>query len=336
MGQGHTAEELQEEPLGGRTAHEARGDGRSLTVRVLVYAGLATLAFALAAGVGVIVGLLDRQEPPPDDERVQAAPRDPVLVGAGDIATCKRRADEATAELLANIGGTVFTTGDNAYPDGSTTDFADCYGPSWGRSNDRTKPAVGDNEYNTPGASGYFGYFGARAGDPEKGYYSYDKGSWHIVVLNSNCQQVGCEAGSAQERWLKADLAAHPSKCTLAYWHQPRFSSKGESPAVGPFWEALYEAGAEVVVNGHAHNYERFAPQRPDGTRDDARGIREFVVGTGGSPLASFGAIKPDSQVRNASTHGVLRLTLHPGSYDWKFVPVAGKTFTDSGTEACH
>ena len=316
--------------------------GRSLPVRVLLYAALAILAFALAAGAGVmatmalrgnLVGLLEGEEPSAD--RKVPAP-DPVLVGAGDIATCGHRGDEATAELLANTRGTVFTLGDNAYPAGSIADFNDCYGPSWGTNKYRTKPSVGNNEYHTPGASGYFVYFGTKAGDSEKGYYSYDLGEWHIVVLNSTCSEIGCEAGSAQERWLEADLAAHPNRCTLAYWHQPRFSSKGEAPFVGPFWEALYEAGAEVILNGHTHAYERFAPQRPDGTRDEERGIREFVVGTGGSPLGSFVNVKPNSQIRNASTHGVLKLTLHPGSYEWKFVPVAGKTFTDSGTESCH
>jgi acid phosphatase type 7 len=268
-------------------------------------------------------------------EKAQAA-RDPVLVGAGDIATCESQGDEATAKLLDNMRGTVITLGDNVYENGTATEFANCYGPSWGRHKDRTKPAAGNHEYNTLGASGYFSYFGARAGDPSKGYYSYNKGSWHIVVLNSNCWEVSCAIGSAQERWLKADLAANPSKCTLAYFHYPRFSSSGDQPSVAPFWRVLYEAGAEVVLNGHAHNYERFAPQRPDGTLAPKRGIREFVVGTGGAHHHSFGTIKPNSQVRNASAYGVLRLALHAGSYEWKFKPVAGKTFTDSGTKACH
>jgi hypothetical protein len=155
-------------------------------------------------------------------------------------------------------------------------------------------------------------------------------------VLNSNCAFVSCAEGSAQERWLEADLAANPSRCTLAYFHHPRFSSSGNNLNVTPFWKDLYAAGAEVVLSGHAHNYERFAPQQPDGTLDRTRGIREFVVGTGGVSHHPFGTVKPNSQVRNANTYGVLKLTLHPGSYDWKFVPVAGKTFTDSGTKSCH
>jgi acid phosphatase type 7 len=259
-----------------------------------------------------------------------------VIVGAGDIASCSGQGDEATARLLANTGGTVFTTGDNAYPDGTYAQFAECYGPSWGRFKDRTRPAVGNHEYDVSGAEPYFGYFGARAGPAGKGYYSYDRGGWHVVVLNSNCWEVPCVEGSAQQRWLENDLAANSSRCTLAYFHYPRFSSGGNNKNVAPFWEDLYEAGADVVVNGHSHSYERFAPQRPDGTLDRERGIREFVVGTGGGGLNPLKATKPNSQARNDTTYGVLKLTLHPGSYEWKFVPVAGKTFTDSGTEDCH
>jgi hypothetical protein len=265
----------------------------------------------------------------------------PVLVGAGDIADCDSLGDEATAEVLEGISGTVFTVGDNAYESGTAAEFNHCYGPTWGRYKARTKPAVGDEEYETPGASGYFGYFGAAAGDPRKGYYSYDLGSWHIVVLNSHCTPArGCASGSTQEQWLKVDLATHRSACTLAYWHQPRFSSSQSAlssvPSVKPFWDDLYKAGAEVVINGHQHNYERFAPQTPGGVADSGRGIREFVVGTGGAPLHPFGTTKPNSQVRNGHTHGVLKLTLRPGSYDWRFVPVAGQSFTDSGTTSCH
>jgi acid phosphatase type 7 len=271
-------------------------------------------------------------------ERARAA-GDPVLVGAGDIAGCDTTGDEQTAKLLDNISGTVFTLGDNVYNSGTAAQFANCYGPSWGRHKARTKPSVGNHEYLTSGASGYFGYFGSAAGDPKKGYYSYDKGSWHIVVLNSNCSPVGgCAAGSAQERWLRADLANHPNKCTLAYFHAPLYSSgeHGSSAYVRPFWNALYQANADVVLSGHDHDYERFAPQDANGVADPERGIREFVVGTGGKSHYPFGTIRPNSQVRNANTYGVLKLTLHAGSYEWKFVPVAGKTFTDSGTTGCH
>jgi hypothetical protein len=263
-----------------------------------------------------------------------------VMVGAGDIARCSGSGDEATAKLLDGISGTVFTTGDNAYQSGTAAEFNNCYGPSWGRHKARTKPSVGNHEYNTAGASGYFGYFGSAAGSPSKGYYSYDRGSWHVVVLNSMCEKVGgCGATSPMVSWLKQDLSANSdNKCTLAYFHHPLFSSgdHGNQTKMRPTWNALYAANADVVVNGHDHSYERFAPQRPDGTRDEARGIREFVVGTGGGEHYPFGTIKPNSQVRNASTFGVLKLTLNSGSYAWKFVPVAGKSFTDSGSTSCH
>ena len=270
--------------------------------------------------------------------REAQAARKPVIVGAGDIASCASPGDEATAELLDNTRGTVIALGDNAYPDGTAAQLRDCYGPTWGRHRARTKPAVGNHEYNTPDAVPYYAYFDSAAGPSGKGYYSYDKGSWHVVVLNSNCSKVPCVAGSAQERWLRNYLAANANRCTLAYFHHPRFSSGsyGDNPSVTPFWRALYEAGAEVVLNGHAHNYERFAPQRPDGTLARKRGIRQFVVGTGGVSHKPFEAIKPNSQAHNADAFGVLKLTLHAGSYGWKFKPVAGKTFTDSGTKSCH
>jgi len=263
-----------------------------------------------------------------------------VLVGAGDIADCEDDKDEKTAALLDGIGGTVFTTGDNAYISGTAGEYRQCYDPSWGRHKARTRPSAGNHEYLTEGASGYFGYFGASAGEQGKGYYSYDLGEWHVVVLNANCWAIGgCGAGSAQEQWLRADLAAHPAACTLAYWHQPRFSSgsnHGGDASYTDFWQALYDYNAEVVVNGHEHNYERFAPQAPDGSADAGRGIREFVVGTGGKVLYPFGDPKPNSEVRSSDTFGVLKLTLSDGSYDWEFVPVVGATFRDEGSGACH
>jgi hypothetical protein len=258
-----------------------------------------------------------------------------VLVGAGDIASCSTGDDEATAKLLDGISGTVFTAGDNAYENGTAAEFANCYGPTWGRQKGRTHPTIGNHEYNTPNASGYFGYFGAAAGDPATGYYSYDLGAWHIIVLNSN---LLVSAGSTQESWLRADLAAHPSRCTLAMWHHPRFSSgqHGSSTTPQPLWQALYDAGAEVVVSGHDHIYERFAPQTPDGQVDASRGLREFVVGTGGADLYTFNNPAPNSQVKNNTTYGVLKFTLYADRYDWKFVPVSGSSFTDSGTATCH
>jgi len=265
---------------------------------------------------------------------------DPVFVGAGDIASCLSSGDEATANLLDGIPGTVYNLGDNAYEDGTAAEFANCYNPSWGRHKARTKPTPGNHEYHTAGASGYFGYFGAAAGDPQEGYYSYNLGAWHIISLNSMCENVGgCGASSPMVSWLKGDLDANPSSCTLAYWHHPVFSSgseHGNDPKMIPSWDALYAAGADVVLSGHDHDYERFAPQTSSGVADPAQGIREFVVGTGGKSHYAFGTIRANSQVRNSDTNGVLQLTLHPSSYDWQFMPEVGKTFTDSGSGSCH
>jgi hypothetical protein len=259
-----------------------------------------------------------------------------VLVGAGDIGSCRGRGAERTAVLLDSIAGTVFTTGDNAYPDGAAKDFANCYEPTWGRHKARTRPSPGNHDFRTPGAAGYFEYFGANAGDPSAGYYSYDLGDWHVIALNS---EIDMSAGSPQEQWLRADLAANPRLCTIAYWHKPRFSSAkthGSSKRPKPLWDALYEHHAEIVVNGHDHIYERFAPQTPDGVLDQASGIRQFTVGTGGAGLRGFSTRLPHSEARNDQAHGVLKLTLFPASYQWEFVAVEGATYRDSGTGACH
>jgi len=266
-----------------------------------------------------------------------AATTDPVLVGAGDIAECGSSGATRTAELLDRLGGIVFTAGDDAYVNGSASDFEDCYDPTWGRVNHRTLlPAVGNHEYETPNAAPYFAYFGARAGKAGRGWRSIDVGAWHVIVLNSNCDIVGCGKGSAQLRWLRADLAAHPAACTLAIWHHPRFSSgsHGNDRSVAPFWRALAVAGADLVVNGHEHDYERFAPQTPGGVLDAAHGIRELVVGTGGAHLRKFRTVRPQSRVR-LSTFGVVELTLHPTSYTWRFLLTDG-TVADTGTTACH
>jgi hypothetical protein len=263
-----------------------------------------------------------------------------TIVGAGDIAGCGGDDDEATAQLLDGITGTVVTFGDNAYPSGTAADFSDCYAPTWGRHLARTRPATGNHDYETPGATGYFDYFGTAAGDPATGYYSYALEAWHLVVVNSNCSEIGgCEAGSLQEQWLRADLTAHPAACTLAYWHHPRFSSglHGNQDFMQDIWQALYDLGVDVVLNGHDHTYERFAPQDPAGLADSTQGIREFVVGTGGISHYDFvGEPKANSEVRNSDTFGVIKLTLYPTSYEWGFVPVAGGTFTDAGSGNCH
>jgi hypothetical protein len=275
------------------------------------------------------------------DANVPANSDEPaILVGAGDIADCRDLSGaEATGKLLEQIPGTVMAVGDLAYPDGTKENFQ-CYDRTWGRARNRTRPAPGNHEFHAAGATPYFDYFGAAAGDPKYGYYSYELGTWHIIVLNSECADIGgCGAGSREVQWLRADLAAHPAACTLAYWHKPLFSSgsaHGNDYEMKPLWQALYDANADVVINGHDHNYERFAPQNPDGGSDAARGIREFVVGSGGKNHRPIVLAKPNSESRNADAFGVLKLSLRTGAFDWQFIPEAGKTFVDAGTGKCH
>lgn len=259
----------------------------------------------------------------------------PVLLAAGDIASCNNDGDELTAKLLDEQPGFIAMLGDAAYPDGTEQEFKDCYDPTWGRHKDRTMPAVGNHEYNTDNAEPYFDYFGPVAGAPDEGFYSYDLGIWHVVVLNTN---INVSAGSPQELWLREDLAANPAQCTLAYSHQPRFSSgeHGSTPSLDALYTALYEHGVEVLLSGHDHSYERFAPQDPEGEADLEYGIRQFVVGTGGIPLRSFSEFQPNSEVRTGEAHGVLRLQLYSDGYDWEFLSVEGSTFYDSGRGYCH
>ncbi|MEV4641760.1 metallophosphoesterase [Actinoplanes sp. NPDC049548] len=264
-----------------------------------------------------------------------------VLIGAGDIASCDSTGDTGTLALLQRFPGTVFTLGDNAYPDGSRTNFARCYGPTWGRVKARTRPVVGNHEYHSTGARPYFDYFGAAAGPRGRGYYSYEAGAWHVVVLNTVCSAVpgGCAKGSPQERWLRADLAKSSAACTVAMVHHPLFTSAATHPPATetrPLVQALYDAGVELLMAGHNHVYERFAPQTPAGRRDDARGIREIVAGTGGAERYPFGRTAANSERRNNTTYGVVRLTLRPGWFRWDFLPVRGGSFTDTGTGRCH
>jgi len=268
------------------------------------------------------------------------AQTEPVLVGAGDIAACDSSGAASTAALVAGIPGTVFTLGDNAYEVGSDEEFADCYDTTWGRFKDRTRPAPGNHDYYSQGATGYFNYFAGSAGNTNEGWYSYDIGSWHVVMLNSDCGSIGgCGPGSRELTWLAGDLAASHAKCTIAMWHHALFTSGSELPttATADFWRLLYQAGADVILNGHDHDYERFAPMAPEGTLDEAKGIREFVVGTGGRNLLPWRSVPaPGTVVRDNSTFGVLKLTLHADSYDWRFIPVVDGAFTDSGTGECH
>jgi acid phosphatase type 7 len=290
---------------------------------------------------------------------------DPVVAAAGDIACdtsseffndglgveghCRQL---RTSDLLVGAGlAAVLTLGDNQYHIGSLADFEGSFDKSWGRVKPIIRPALGNHDYGTAAARGYFDYFNGvgsnsgPAGDRDKGYYSFDIGAWHLVALNTSCDRIapgsaanGCAAGSPQEQWLRSDLASHRSSCTLAYFHEPLFNSgyRGNEPASQAFWQVLYEAGADVVLSADAHSYERFAPQSPNGTADPVRGLREFVVGTGGAFFTGPSSVKANSEIRQNSTFGVLALALHAGSYEWRFLPEAGKTFTDYGTGVCH
>jgi hypothetical protein len=262
-----------------------------------------------------------------------------VLTGAGDIADCTLEGAARTSDLLVGQPGSIFTAGDNAYEDGSPANFTDCYAPTWGRVLDRTiLPTAGNHDWVTAGAAGYLGYFGAAAAPKGVTWYSMDLAAWHVIVLDSDCANVGgCDAGSPQGQWLKKDLADSTAHCTLAIWHHPRFSSgeHGNDPEVAPFWDQLHAAGAELVINGHDHDYERFAPQDPSGKVERPGGLREIVVGTGGAVLRSFKAQAANSEFRSAGVWGVLQLTLRPINYEWKFLPV-GSPIADSGSTPCH
>jgi hypothetical protein len=342
------------------------------------------LKVSLVATAAVLAAcLLMSANPWGKPAQAQTAIPEATLVGAGDIAGCSYIRDDQTALLVnnvvhnANAPVTVFTLGDNAYPDGTRAQFANCYDnyrlsdgsifdtsrtSYWGQFKERTMPALGNHEYHTSGAQPYFDYFSAVNGfkpppapvpnttanpglTPGKGYYSYDRGSWHFVVLNSNCSEVGgCGTSSPQTQWLKADLAAHSTSCTAAAFHHPLFFSGGaDTVAVRPFWKVLYEEGADVILSGHAHYYERFAPQDPQGNKDLDYGIRELVSGTGGAlpinPMRDPRA--PNSEVDSekspgVTAYGVLKLDIYASSYDWEFIPRQGESFTDSGSDQCH
>src|SRR6266850_2784868 len=269
-----------------------------------------------------------------------------VLIGAGDIAGCASLAGAAaTAKLIEQIPGTVFAAGDLAYDRGTTAEFSKCYETTWGKFKNRTRPTPGNHEYDSTGASAYFAYWGERAGPRGKGYYSYDLGNWHVVALNTNCAAPGvggCGAGSEQERWLKQDLAQHAKSCIVAYGHHALYSSgllkkHAVHPELRDLWRDLYEAHAELMLAGHEHSYERFAPQDPDGNADAESGIREIVVGTGGRSHSPLGPPVANSEAQNADTFGVLKVTLSPEKYSWEFIPVNGENgFHDAGEGTCH
>ena len=310
---------------------ERPADATQLALGALVFVatfvlllGLASLWSGAQRGAGPTASA-SISGPPPASASASAAPSsspseaDPspsttssaaaVLVGAGDIGDCATREDSLTAALLDDIAGTVFTAGDNAYENGSAREFATCYDDTWGRHKDRTRPAPGNHDWRTSGLRGYFDYFGDAAQGPDgDSWYSYDLGSWHVIVLDSECDKIrGCDADSPQGRWLAADLAESNARCTVAIWHKPRFTSgeHGNDRSVAPFWTALYRAGVDVVINGHDHDYERFE-----------------------EPVAN-------SELRASIVHGVFKMTLRDGSYDWEFIPVQGE-FQDHGTAFCH
>jgi hypothetical protein len=268
-----------------------------------------------------------------------------ILVGAGDIVGCRNpQGSLATAKLIEKIPGTVFAAGDLVYDALTVGQFQNCYGRSWGKFKDRTRPAPGNHEYREYNAAPYFQYWAGQAGPAGKGYYSYELGAWHVVVLNTNCEAIslgGCGSGSPQDNWLRQDLADHRGSCIVAYGHHALFSSGiFRSHAVHPelkrLWEDLYAAHADVILAGHEHSYERFAPQDPEGRSDPQHGIREIVVGTGGRSHDPLGLATPNSEVRNYDTYGVLKLTLSAQDYAWEFIPEEGRTFRDSGSGVCH
>lgn len=299
--------------------------------RAWVTAVVATAAIALAVVVAYVVVTWNRDAPP-------TGSGDAVVIAAGDIALCSREDDERTAAIVAEIAGTVLVPGDGAYHDGTIEDYRECYEPSWGQFLDRTRAAPGNHDYRTAEAAGYFEYFGSRAGPPGRGYYSFDLGSWHIISLDSNCDEEGvdCTDTGEQLSWLREDLSSVSGSCVLAFWHHPLFSSaRGGDEAVRPFWEALYEARADVIITGHDHVYERFAPQDPTGALDTDTGIRQFIVGSGGGELYPIASPAPNSEERLDDTHGVLKLTLRAAGYDWEFLTVDNEV-ADRGSSQCH
>jgi hypothetical protein len=315
-------------------------------VTLLATLVLVTSAVAFAADeTGVVeTGVVVRIVANAVEESMAVEPSEPsataTILIAGDISSCAWTADSRTARLVAARKGIVMTVGDNAYPSGTKRQFRECYGPTWGRFRDRTRPVPGNHDYATKDAAPYFAYFGARAGPKGRGYYAFDAGAWRVYALDSDCYSGGrCKKGSAQYRWLKHDLAEQYRRCTMAVLHQPRYSSgpHGNSNVTRPLISLLYKAGVEVIVNGHDHIYERFAPARPRGRVDREFGFRQFIVGTGGGPLYRYRAGRPEhSRKRQRRTHGVLRLRLDADSYTWKFLPVKRGTFSDSGTTECH
>lgn len=322
-----------------------RDDGAEFSIVVVLL--LATVASACSVGPDSRIAESRQGRAKHEEEKKKEAeqPKPFVLVGAGDIAACSVLAGaEATAKLIEQIPGTVFAAGDLAYERGTAQEFRDCYGTTWGRFKDRTKPTPGNHEYNYGGGAAYFAYWGGAAGTPDKSYYSFDLGNWHVIALNTNCVAPGvggCGVGSPQEKWLKQDLAEHANSCIAAFGHHALYSSgvfrsHAVHPELKDLWRDLQDAHADLMLAGHEHSYERFAPQDPDGNADEKNGIREIVVGTGGRSHDPLGTALPNSEVRNFDTYGVLKLTLWADRYQWEFIPVNADGFRDSGEGTCH
>ena len=313
--------------------------------------GLPRPSLALVAGLIVCACSqpFDPQAFDADPPRFAGASAPPaIILAAGDIARCGIGGDEATAKTLDSLvqvypSATVVPLGDLVYPDGTAANFRDCYGPSWGRFKSRSRSVIGNHEYDaSPTAQYYWDYMGDKAGPRGKGYYSWDTGSWHIVVLNTNSSYVSTRPGTPQDLWLANDLATHQSECLLGLWHHPRFSSQTTLPLLAPPnytsypWERFIAAKGDLILNASQHFYERFAPQRTDGTRDGL-GLREFIVGSGGaSGVGTLSAIRPNSETRVGNTRGVLKLELGAGFYRWQFVRSSNSGYTDSGSAVCH
>jgi hypothetical protein len=271
--------------------------------------------------------------PTPPDAGTPPPSLPATVLAAGDIGWCGLPGAEQTARILDRLPGSVLALGDLAYPHGTFADFARCYAPTWGRHRDRTRPTPGNHDYDTQNGAAYYAYFEERAGAAGEGYFSFTAGGWHIIALNSN---IAMAPGSPQFAWLQQELS-RPSRCTLAYWHHPLFSSgvNGDNPGTRPLWSLLQDAGAEVVLTAHDHVYERYLPQTAAGQIDPERGIRQFVVGTGGGQLTGVAARRPNSAVTHVG-HGVLKLVLSPDRYEWDFIPVEGASFSDVGSDVCH
>jgi hypothetical protein len=320
---------------------------RASRAGVALFAALAGVAVATSCSGGATPTPLPSPPPTPSAD----PPRLPTLAAAGDIVCAPGSRDPCrhlqTLEVVESLDpDLVLPLGDNQYESGTANEYAVMYNLSWGRLRARSRPVPGNHEYQDQDARGYYDYFNGAgaytgiAGDRDKGYYSFDFADWHFVALNSNCHLIrgGCGRGGFQERWLREDLQRNQRPCTLAYAHHPRFSSgiNGSSAELAPLWQALYEFGADVVLAGHDHHYERFAPQRPDGTSDPERGLREFVVGTGGRSITPFRTILPNSETQDTTSFGVLVLRLGPGGYQWRFLATAGMPLADSGSGTCH